>query len=80
MANLVSIPVYRINSNGELYTNPTFRAMAFPAAGVFAQPVGTPNNVVSGAFIYSVIKSSATGGTEYYSSLTVAQIITAANA
>jgi hypothetical protein len=78
--NLISVPVYKINSNGVLYSNPIFRAIAFPATAITVLPVGTPDNVVNGALIYSIVKSPATGGNEYYSNLTVAQIITLANA
>ena len=78
MANLVSLPIYRVNSS-VTFENPSFRAFAFPAAGVFAEPVGTPTNIINGAYIYSKIKSAATGGVEFYSSKTVAEVVTACN-
>lgn len=76
MANAVLLPIYRVNGSNELQSPiPTY--FAFPTSGVFAEPVSTPNNNVKGALIYSRIKSTATGSNEYYSTLTVAAIVTA---
>lgn len=83
MATVINVKVYKINSNNII---PGLYGvdMAFGAASIVAQPVtgstlaerqgGTP------VLLYSALTSSATGSTVFYSPLTVAQIVTAANA
>lgn len=81
MANaLATIAIYRINSSVTFEaTNRQYPYIfpGFPTAGVFVEPVLTPNNIVNGAFIYSRIKTTATGTNEYWSSQTVATIVSA---
>jgi hypothetical protein len=81
MANLITLPIYKLNGiafepNGTRY----YRDFAVPSAGIVAQPVAHPNNVVNGAIIYSAIKSAHLGDAVLYSNKTVAEIVTAANA
>jgi hypothetical protein len=82
--NLITVPIYRVNSapfDGLGTTSIVYyRNFALPATGIAVQPVGTPNNVVNGALIYSAIKTPAFGDAVLYSNLTVAQVITLANA
>lgn len=84
MANLFSVPIYRVNSSPFDGLGTTsiryYRDFALPGANVAVQPVGTPNNVVNGAFIYSAIKTPAFGDAVLYSSKTVAEVVTLANA
>lgn len=84
-ATLITIPVYKINSNQlidrtqYLYGMP----MAFAGASVVAQPnSGTTVHALRAgtALVYSKVMSSATGTTVFYSNLTVAAIVALANA
>lgn len=75
--NLITVPIYQINSNEKFLAMKQF---AFPATGLFVQPVSPPLNSVNGALIYSQITSPATGQTAFYSNLTVAAVIALANA
>ena len=75
--NLISVLIYRVNSSA---FDSGGRSFALPAANIAVQPVGTPNNVVNGTFIYSAIKTPAFGDAVLYSNLTVASVIAAANA
>ena len=80
--NLITVPIYRVNSSGfDSITGLGYRRdFALPATGIAVQPVGTPNNVVNGAFIYSAIKTPAFGDAVLYSSKTVAEVVALANA
>lgn len=75
--NLITIPVYGINSDQKFSV---MKELAFPATGLFAQPVAPPLNNINGNLIYSQITSSVTGTTAFYSNLTVAAVISLANA
>jgi hypothetical protein len=77
--NLVSLPIYKQGSNNNL-NSPNAVYMAFPSTGLLVQPVNPPLNNVNGALVYSMIRSAADSKSDYYSSLTVAAIITLANA
>jgi hypothetical protein len=88
-ATLITVPVYQINStnviNRSLY--PYGMGVAFAGASILVQPnTGTELNDLQaggqagGALIYSKITSAATGETVFFSSLTVAAIVTLANA
>ena len=77
MANLIIVPVYGINSDQKFTA---MKQMLFPTGGMFTQPVAPPLNDINGNLIYTQINTSATGTTAFYSSLTVAQIQTLANA
>jgi len=74
MANMTVLPVYGINSS-QRFTAPNY--YGFPSSGVFAQPVNIPNNNINGALIYSQFRTSVTGTDMFYTTLTVAQIVTA---
>jgi hypothetical protein len=79
--NLISVPIYRINQSQTFEGGAiAWRVFALPATGLMAQPVAHPHNTVNGAQIYSAIKTPATGDAVLYSSKTVAEIITLANA
>jgi hypothetical protein len=82
MAVAITLPVYRVNNTPyDFKSGPSYRRdWILGAAGVSAQEVGTPLNVVNGAFIYSAIKHSSLGDTVLYSNLTVAQVATLCNA
>lgn len=88
-STLITVPVYAINStlvDRSLY--PYGRPIAFAGATLNVQPntsTGTVNSLEAArqsgaALVYSSVLSSVTGTTTFYSNLTVAQIITLANA
>lgn len=83
MAAIVSIYVYKINSN-YVIPNPYGTPMAFGVAGLQVQPNtgSTINQLRDGttAFLYSAVRHTSTGTDIFYSSATVAQIVSAANA
>lgn len=82
MANIISLPIYKVNSSPfDFATGVNYRRdFALSVAGLTAQPVAHPHNVVNGAIIYSAIKHPAFGDAVLYSSKTTAEIVTAANA
>jgi len=84
---IISVPIYQINSNQVIDRNlyPFGKPVLFGVAGLVVQPNSGVNLVdlqagrqAGGALIYSVLKSSATGDTVFFSNLTVAQILTLA--
>jgi len=88
-ATLITVPVYQINSNQvvdrSLY--PFGMSVLFAGASLNVQPnTGTELNdlqaggVAGAALVYSRIRSSVTGDTVFFSSLTAAQVATLANA
>lgn len=88
-ATLITIPIYQINSaavNRTLY--PYGNPMAFGGASIMVQPNtsdGTLNSLqagrlAGGALIYSAVSTSVQPGTVFWSSLTVAAIVSLANA
>jgi len=87
-ATLITVPVYQINStvvDRNLY--PFGKPIAFAGASLNVQPnTGSTLNELQagrqpgGALIYSAILSTPTGSTVFYSNLTVAAIVSAANA
>jgi hypothetical protein len=82
MAVAITLPVYRVNSTPyEFQSGPSYRRdWVLGAAGVSAQPVAHPHNVVNGAIIYSAVKHTTLGDTVLWSNLTVAQVATLCNA
>lgn len=82
MANVISVKVYKINSNN-IIPGRYGRDIAFGASSIVAQPItGTTLADYQGGtpvLLYSAVSSAATGSTVFYSPLTVAQIVTAAN-
>lgn len=85
---LITIPVYAINSAlVDRTVNPYGNLWAFAGAGIVVQPntFTTLQDLQAArspgaALVYSRITSNATGTTVFYSNLTVAAIITLANA
>jgi hypothetical protein len=81
MAVVVTIPIYRINQTPfEAQGTRYYRDFALGAAGLAVQPVAHPHNVVNGAIIYSQINHPSYPNAALYSNLTVAAIVTLANA
>lgn len=88
-ATLISIPVYSVNSQAayDRSAYPFGRVMAFAGASLQVQPITgtTVNDYEAGrtrgaALVYSAVRSASTGDTVFYSNLTVAAIISLANA
>lgn len=83
-ATLIAIPVYKINSNYVIPNNPYGKNIYFAGATLNVQGVtgSTIDQLRDGttAFLYSAVRSSATGDTLFFSSLTPAAIAALANA
>ena len=79
MANLISVPVYQIGSSNKL-TGARYIGIGVNQIHDVSPVTGTPTPV-NGNYVYSVITMAGTTqypGASYYTSLTVAAIITAA--
>lgn len=84
---IINVPIYQINSGPQVDRNlyPYGMPVAFGVGTMLAQANSgsqlldyQAGKTAGAALVYSRIKSSATGDTVWYSSLTIAQIITLA--
>jgi hypothetical protein len=82
MANtFVNIAIYQIDSDNLFNNNPPFPVfMDFPASGLHIREVSPPLNTTRGVSCYGAMKSWAHGKHEYFTNLTMAEIVVLANA
>lgn len=78
MAQILSVPVYKINSR-QVFNGPVYIGIAYAQMQSVWPLSGDPNsNLVSGNYVYSVINTTGTTqfpGNSYYTSLLAANII-----
>lgn len=76
--NFVNLAIYQINSHNEY--NPEFPIYRdFPIGGLVIRDVSPPLNVARGVLCYGAVRSWAHGNREYYTDLSMAQVIALAN-
>lgn len=70
--NFINIAIYQIGT----FSDSTFPKFCdFPIGGLFVRGVDTPLNTARGVLCYGALRSWAHGNKEYYTNLTLAQIL-----
>lgn len=78
MPNYIELSIYQLNSRNDYDASfPLYRQ--FPVKSMFVQSVAPPLNTAQGVLCYGAIRIGISD-TVYYTNLTLAQIIDAANA
>lgn len=76
--NFISLAIYQIDGNGEYDSSfPIFRN--FPVGGLFIRGITPPLNAARGVLCYGAVRSWAHGNHQYYTNLSMAEIVALAN-